>query len=130
MPAIAPPPQAGTSIELHADEQGHYRVEGKINGHPAIFLVDTGASSVVISRRFAQEAGIYHCTPGKRSETANGQVDVCTATGVPIVLGQFQFEDTEISIVPNMAVDALLGMSVLRRIEIRQANGVMHLTIR
>ena len=114
-------------MELQADRQGHYRIDGTINAHPASFLVDTGASSVVISRKYAHSAGIHHCTLGKLSHTANGVVEVCTATGNTIEFGPFRLTDVEIDIVPNMAVDALLGMSVLRGMEIRQADGIMRL---
>ena len=112
-------------LELRADAQGHYHVGGTLNGRVATFLVDTGASSVTISRKFANEAGIYQCRLGGRSETANGPVDVCIASGVSIEFGPFRVADAEVSIVPNMAVDALLGMSVLRTLDIRQADGVM-----
>lgn len=115
-------------LELRADPQGHYRVGGKINGHPATFLVDTGATAVTISRRFADEAGITHCSYGRRSETANGPVEVCTAAGLTIEFGPFRAADVEVGIVPNMAVDALLGMSVLRSMEIRQSAGVLQIS--
>jgi len=37
------------SVTLYADPQGHFLVEGSVNGRPARMLVDTGASSVAIS---------------------------------------------------------------------------------
>ena len=50
--------------------------------------------------------------------------------GAAIEFGQFRVPDVEVNIVPNMAMDALLGMSVLRAMDIRQTDGVMRLSQR
>ena len=38
---------------------GHYFVDGSINGKPLTFVIDTGASSVVLPRSMAMLAGVY-----------------------------------------------------------------------
>ena len=42
-------------IRLEQNRQGHYVVSGSINGKPAVFLVDTGATSVSIPAHLADE---------------------------------------------------------------------------
>ncbi|MDP2826130.1 MAG: retropepsin-like aspartic protease [Sulfuritalea sp.] len=43
-------------LTLRADSLGHYRIGGSINGRAVNFLIDTGASTSAVSRRFANEA--------------------------------------------------------------------------
>ena len=57
---------------------GHFYVKGEINGEPLRFMVDTGASMVVVSDAFAERAG-RRAVPGpsSRPPTANAQAACC-----------------------------------------------------
>ncbi len=46
------------SVELQADSAGHFSTYGAVNGAQVRFLVDTGASLVVLGRSDALRAGI------------------------------------------------------------------------
>lgn len=118
------------SLELAADKLGHYRVDGRIKDMPVSFLVDTGASIVTVSQRTASQAGIHGCEMAGRSETANGSIQTCIAKGVQIQFGPFRIPDATVAIVPNMAADALLGMNILRSMDIEQRNGRLRMTAR
>jgi clan AA aspartic protease (TIGR02281 family) len=115
-------------LEVRADRLGHFRIPGKVNNRPVTFLVDTGASTVVISRKMANEAGIYNCEFDGSGATANGRVEVCSAKGVTIEFGGFVVPNIKLSIVPNMDDEVLLGMSVLKHMQLQQGNGVLRLT--
>lgn len=56
-------------IPRHAD--GHFRVAGSVNGEPAMFLVDTGASLVSVSDSLARRARLGRGEPAT-FHTANG----------------------------------------------------------
>lgn len=56
-------------IPRHAD--GHFRIAGRINGEPVLFLVDTGASVVGVSEALARRAGLEGGEP-TQFRTANG----------------------------------------------------------
>ena len=102
-------------------------VAGSVEGIPLVFQVDTGASMVSVSKRITDEAGIYSCIRYQNMATANGIVRQCVAKVSEITFGVFRMNNIEVAIVKNMAVDALLGMAVLRTLKIHQEHGVMTL---
>src|SRR5450759_1504725 len=59
-PAYEPrqPTNSGRSLMLDADRQGHFKVEARIDGRHIDFMVDTGASLVIIRESDAAQAGI------------------------------------------------------------------------
>lgn len=117
-------------LAVKADRLGHFRIPGKVNDRAVTFLVDTGASSVTISRKMANEIGIYNCVFVGYSNTANGRVDICSAKGIAIEFANFRVPSVELSIVPNMDDEVLLGMSVLKHMQMQQSNGTLRLTAR
>jgi aspartyl protease family protein len=62
-------------VTLAADARGHFVTEGTVNGNPVRFLVDTGATSVVLPGRDAERLGLDY-RKGERglNQTANGVV--------------------------------------------------------
>lgn len=110
----------GLELVLRRNRQGHYVMSGDISGEPAIFLLDTGATDVVIPAELAGNAGLQ---PGQavRAMTANGLVTVYTTTIPTLHLGDITLYDVRASINPAMQGDTvLLGMSALRHVEFTQ----------
>jgi len=84
------------------------------------FLLDTGATDVVIPAQLAESAGLQ---PGQamRAMTANGLVTVYSTTIPTLHLGDITLYDVRASINPGMQGDTvLLGMSALRQVEFTQ----------
>ncbi len=107
-------------VVLESNRQGHYVASGRINGTPATFLLDTGATDVVVSQQLAREAGLERGGP-MRATTANGQVTVYSTLIDELALSDIVLEDVRASINPAMSGDTvLLGMSALRRVEFTQ----------
>src|SRR5664279_1809704 len=52
------PVTSGRSLILDSDRQGHFKTEARIDGRYIDFLVDTGASTVVLRESDAARAGI------------------------------------------------------------------------
>ena len=122
-----PQSQQGTlALYLRADHS--YRVPGRINNHALDFVVDTGASTTFISQRVAMAAGIKSCTGMGYAGTANGKVRTCVATIPDISFGMFHFNNLMVTILPDLSVDALLGMDVLRHLKVEQHDDVMFIS--
>lgn len=97
---------------------GHYFVEGSTNGKPLTFVIDTGASSVILPRPMAMAAGVY-CKDKILMQTVNGTASGCTGIVSKLKFGPFQIRDVTVMIAPNLS-QPLLGMSVLQRYKIEQ----------
>lgn len=107
-------------VILKGNQQHHYIVTGRINGQTVIFLLDTGASDVVISQQLANKLGLQRGARGY-AQTANGTVDVYATQLESIVLGPIRLYNVKASINPGMNGDeVLLGMSALKQIEFTQ----------
>lgn len=112
---------AGTiEVTLLPNRQHHYVVNGSINAHPVVFLLDTGATDVVIPERLAQKIGLQR---GMRqyATTANGTVAVYRTHLDTLKIGEILLRDIDASINPGMDKPVvLLGMSALRKVEFAQ----------
>ena len=69
--AQASPGAANGDLVINRSHDGHFYTTGTINGRDAKFLVDTGASLVSVSEKFAQKAFIRGGVP-TTFKTANG----------------------------------------------------------
>lgn len=110
-------------VILERNKAGHYVTSGTINGQAVEFLVDTGATDVVIPLNLANELGLQ---PGYRSQamTANGLIVVYATEINQLSIGQINLTNIRASINPSMHTSGiLLGMSALKQIEfIQQGN--------
>lgn len=106
-------------VPLKQNRQGHYLVTGSINGQPVEFLLDTGATDVVVPESLARRLRLPY---GARSRamTANGAITVYKTTIDELAIGKIRLRDIDASINPAMDGAILLGMSALRQIEFVQ----------
>jgi len=110
----------GTEISLQRNRQGHYVVNGRINDQPVVFLLDTGATNVIVSGELANRIGLRRGV-AHHANTANGII-VNYATSLDRVsIGPLSLKNIRASINPRMrGNEVLLGMSFLKRLELRQ----------
>lgn len=130
----------GTSVSQQADDgalasdenctlvipqngNGHYFVDGSVNDKPLNFVVDSGASSVVLPRAEAMAAGVY-CRDQILMRTVNGTASGCAGIAAKLRFGPFQIRDVPVVIAPNLT-QPLLGMNVLQKFRIEQDGGEM-----
>ena len=115
-------------VVLQRNSKGHYVADGSINGHPVVFLVDTGATDVAISEKLANRLGLEK-TGGAFSRTANGVVAVWQSTLANVSLGVIRMQRVRASVLPEMqpANQVLLGMSFLKQLELVQKDGSLTL---
>lgn len=107
-------------VVLTRNRHGHYLSAGFINGHPVVFLLDTGASDVAIPANVAQRIGLKG-SQAIRYQTANGPVTGFLTSLDTISLGNIELTDIRGGINPSMKDQhILLGMSFLRHVEFTQ----------
>ena len=87
-------------------------------------MVDTGATDVAISGKFAENLGIKS-NQSIRTHTANGDTVAYMTRLKSIKLGSIEANDVAATIVPNLETDILLGMSFLNRMDVRLYQGEM-----
>lgn len=107
------------TLTLTADSNGDFYVSGAANGTRIRFVVDTGASDIVLSSSDADRLGIDPATLHyvRSFETANG-----IGAGAPYTLGELsvgpiQMWNVPVSINRTDMHASLFGMSFLRRLK-------------
>ena len=107
---------------------GHFRVDGRVNGNAVSFLVDTGATSVTVSEALARRAGLE----GGQSvvfQTANGTLPGRLLRQVPVQAGHLALPGVTVAVgmVGKQPEVALLGQSFLSRYDIQILRNEMRL---
>lgn len=105
------------TVAVQRARDGHFYAEAEVNGTPVRFMIDTGASKLVLSRRDARAAGI---DPEGLSYiepvvTANGRSMSAPVRLETIALGGFVDRDVRASVNGGPLDVSLLGMSYLDR---------------
>ncbi len=114
-------------VVLQRNRSGHYVASGSINGHPVIFLLDTGATNIALPQRVASRIGI---SLGEQaiSRTAAGDVTVHQARLDRVQLGDIVMHNLSASVLDRMEGEqVLLGMSFLRHLEWHQRGDTLTL---
>lgn len=114
---------AGGVTEVPRQRDGHFYLTLQINGHPIEFLVDTGATQVVITKSDADLVGIDVANLAflGTAYTANGPVNTATVRLNTVQLGEITDSDIRALVNEGELDQSLLGMSYLglyARIEI------------
>ncbi|HET7709421.1 MAG TPA: TIGR02281 family clan AA aspartic protease [Sphingomicrobium sp.] len=109
--ATGTPVQRGAEVRIPMAEDGHFWVEGTVNGRATRFLVDSGASVTTIGAGAAREAGVEGRDRGYIS-TANGRAEV--SRGYAGRLQVASIERTDFPVLINANDDTnVLGMNFL-----------------
>ncbi len=117
---------AGTiALPRHAD--GHYYAPLTVNGNAVEFLVDTGATQMVLSLPDAERLGIDPASLAflGEAQTANGMVRTARVTLPVVEFGPFRDTDVVAYVSEGEMDGSLLGMSYLGQFRIEIANREM-----
>lgn len=103
------------SLEVPRSADGHYYLTLTINGTGVPFMVDTGASGMVLAARDAERLGIDPATLEFRGQasTANGVVRTARVTLPLVELGPFRNQDFGAFVTEGELDQSLLGMDYL-----------------
>jgi aspartyl protease family protein len=112
-------------VTITASEDGHFYVVGQVNGEPVRFVVDTGASGIVLSPADAQRAGIDPASLKFNSpaETANGVGYGAAVTARSLDVGQMRLTSVPMEVNQAPMSFSLLGMGFLARLDSFEVHG-------
>lgn len=104
-------------IEVPRASDGHFYLMAEVNGTDVRFVVDTGATDMVLTLRDAERVGL---NPDKlaflgQARTANGVVQTAPVRLDTVRLGAFMDQNVTASVNGGQMDGSLLGMSYLNR---------------
>jgi aspartyl protease family protein len=110
---------------LTQNGDGDFEVFGRVNGAPVRFMVDTGASDIVLAPKDAQRAGIdvkqLRFTRGY--ETANGEGRGAAVTLDSLDIGEMRLAGVAATVNGAEMHSSLLGMAFLKRMKSFEMKG-------
>ncbi len=111
--AVGSPVVEGRETRISMAVDGHFWVDGAINGRPVKFLIDSGATMTTIDRETAARASV---TVSPRRDqfvrTGNGIIRVATGTADELQIGGIKRTDVGLQVVDNDNLN-VLGMNYL-----------------
>jgi aspartyl protease family protein len=112
-------------LAIRASHDGHFYIEAKVNGVLVNFMVDTGASDVVLNQYDAKRVGINtnELNYNRTYKTANGATGGAQVKLNRMQIGDFILDDFPASVNQGDLDNSLLGMSALRKLGGVSING-------
>lgn len=124
------PVDRAASVSVSLDGYGRYMIVGRINNKPLEFMVDTGASTVALNSHTAVKLGIdFEKGTPIPITTASGAVRGFRINLDSVQVGEIRMVNVEAIVIRGKYPEkALLGMSFLLNLEIKQTANVLVLT--
>ncbi|MEC3949480.1 retropepsin-like aspartic protease family protein [Sphingobium sp. HWE2-09] len=119
-PAALPAARAeGQTLRIPVARDGHYWVEATINGTPARFLIDSGATITALSANTARAVGLNYDVgePGVVMTTANGKVEAKRSSIAALRIGPITASDLPVVVSPAFGEVNVIGMNMLSRLK-------------
>lgn len=118
-PTLPPVRTEGQAIRIPVARDGHYWVEASINGTPARFLIDSGATITALSEPTARSAGLNYDIgePGVVMTTANGKVEARRSSIATLTIGPVTASDLPVVVSPAFGEINVIGMNMLSRLK-------------
>jgi aspartyl protease family protein len=115
----------GGQIVVPVARDGHFYLSLDLNGVPVRFVIDTGASDMVLSGADAARIGLDtdQLIFSGRALTANGMVQTAPVRLDTVALGGLIDQDVRAVVNRGDLTESLLGMSYLRRFDRLEISG-------
>ena len=102
----------GGELRIAMADDGHFYADGQINGRPARFLIDSGATVTTIGPDTAREAGVAPTGERTMVDTANGIAQVDRGRAERLTVGPIERQDFALFIAREDATN-VIGMNFL-----------------
>jgi aspartyl protease family protein len=119
LPEIIRMSPSSRSVTLRDDGSGHFRTDARVDGRRVEFLIDTGATAVVLRKSTAARLGIYPSASEytARVTTANGEVRAAVVQLDAVEIGDITVRDVRALVQTDETIQMdLLGMTFLSRV--------------
>ncbi len=112
-------------LEIRQSKDNHFYLDILVNDKKIRFLIDTGASDIVLNTNDAVTAGLdlKRLNFNKIYNTANGQVRGASAKIGKMQIGKMVFRDISVSVNEGELDISLLGMTFLERFSSYKVDG-------
>lgn len=112
-------------IEVPRSSDRHFNLTMHLNGEPIDFVVDTGATDMVLSLDDARRAGLKpdELAFAGTARTANGTVSTAFTTVDEVAIGPVTFNNVRVAVNGGEMRGSLLGMSFLDRFDRVEISG-------
>lgn len=109
----------GQMLRVPVAADGHYWVEATINGKPARFMIDSGATFTALSETTARVAGLNYDVgePGVIMTTANGKIEARRSSIGTLAVGPIRASDLPVVVSPAFGEMNVIGMNMLSRLK-------------
>ena len=107
-----------TELAVARGSDGHFHIDAQADGTSVRFLVDTGASTTVLTLRDARRIGIDVAALrfDRPVQTANGTAFFARAAIDELAIGPFQIGSVNVGVMPEGTLQtSLLGMNTIDR---------------
>lgn len=118
-------PQFHQTMMIPASKDGHFRVTAEIDGEPVRFLIDTGATSIVLAADIADRVGLRVSDRdySGMAHTAGGLVRTASVKLGYLEIGDMTLYDLDAQVVEKLQGTSLLGIDFLRKLEGYEVDG-------
>lgn len=115
----------GKALHIQRSLDGHYWANGTINGTPARFLIDSGASVTGLSEETAIAAGLDIDSGGFPviMQTANGRIQARRSSVARLEIGSIEARDLPVVVSPAFGNVNVIGMNLLSQLKSWRVEG-------
>lgn len=103
----------GETLRLVRQDDGHFWLRATLNGVPADFMVDSGASTTAVGAALAKAAKVELDGRTTELETANGTIKAQLGKVGAFRVGDFQIDDHNVVVASNFGDTNVVGMNFL-----------------